>query len=35
MGLDKMYILTGSGTASASELTITGLKPYMRCDYNR
>ncbi len=29
MDFDKMYILTGSGTASASELTITGLKPYM------
>ena len=28
-GLDKVHILTGSGTASASELTITGLKPYM------
>ncbi len=29
MGLDKVYFLTGSGTASASELTITGLMPYM------
>jgi C-terminal processing protease CtpA/Prc len=29
MGLNSVYILTGSGTASASELTITGLKPYM------
>lgn len=29
LGLDKMHILTGPGTASASELTITGLKPYM------
>jgi C-terminal processing protease CtpA/Prc len=29
MGLNKLYILTGSGTASASELSITGLKPYM------
>jgi len=29
LGLDHLYILTGSGTASASELTITGLKPYM------
>jgi len=29
MGLDHIHILTGSGTASASELTITGLKPYM------
>ncbi len=27
MGLDKVYILTGTGTASASELAITGLKP--------
>ncbi|MCE4564319.1 peptidase S41 [Maribellus sp. CM-23] len=29
MGLDKIHILTGDGTASASELTITGLDPYM------
>lgn len=29
MGLSKLYIITGQGTASASELTITGLKPYM------
>lgn len=29
MGLQDVHILTGSGTASASELTITGLKPYM------
>lgn len=29
MGLDRLYVLTGAGTASASELTITGLKPYM------
>ncbi|HSO85587.1 MAG TPA: S41 family peptidase [Draconibacterium sp.] len=29
MGLTKLYIITGAGTASASELTITGLKPYM------
>ncbi len=29
LGLDELYILTGSGTASASELTITGLSPYM------
>jgi C-terminal processing protease CtpA/Prc len=29
MGLTKLYVLTGQGTASASELTITGLKPYM------
>jgi C-terminal processing protease CtpA/Prc len=29
MGLTKLHIITGTGTASASELTITGLKPYM------
>ncbi|MEN8116377.1 MAG: S41 family peptidase [Bacteroidota bacterium] len=29
LGLDNIHILTGSGTASASELTITGLNPYM------
>ena len=29
LGLSKIYFLTGSGTASASELSITGLKPYM------
>ncbi len=29
LGLNKVTILTGSGTASAAELTITGLKPYM------
>ncbi len=29
MDLNSLYVLTGSGTASASELTITGLKPYM------
>jgi C-terminal processing protease CtpA/Prc len=29
MDLNKLHILTGRGTASASELTITGLKPYM------
>ena len=29
MGLTKLYVITGKGTASASELTITGLKPYM------
>ena len=29
MGLSSLHVLTGSGTASASELTITGLKPYM------
>jgi len=29
MDLNKLYILTGHGTASASELSITGLRPYM------
>lgn len=29
MGLDRVHILTGGGTASASELTITGLDAYM------
>jgi len=29
MNLDKIYFLTGFGTASASELTIIGLMPYM------
>ncbi len=29
LGLSRLYVLTGSGTASASELTITGLKPYL------
>ncbi len=29
LGLNKVAILTGPGTASAAELTITGLKPYM------
>jgi len=29
LGLDKVTVLTGPGTASAAELTITGLKPYM------
>ena len=29
LGLSKMYILTGYRTASASELTICGLEPYM------
>jgi C-terminal processing protease CtpA/Prc len=29
MNLSKLWIITGTGTASASELTITGLKPYM------
>ncbi len=29
LGLSKLYVLTGSGTASASELTICGLEPYM------
>lgn len=29
MGYSKIHVLTGYGTASASELSITGLKPYM------
>lgn len=29
MNLSKVYILTASGTASASELVINGLKPYI------
>jgi C-terminal processing protease CtpA/Prc len=29
LNLSKLYVLTGSGTASASELTICGLEPYM------
>ncbi len=29
MGLNKVYFLTANGTASASELSITGLMPYM------
>ena len=29
MGLQNIHILTGKGTASASEFTITGLNPYM------
>ena len=29
LGLGKVYVLTGKGTASASELTICGLEPYM------
>jgi carboxyl-terminal processing protease len=29
LGLNKLHILTGGGTASASELTIIGLEPYM------
>lgn len=29
MGLSSIHFLTSSGSASASELTITGLKPYM------
>ncbi len=29
LGLGKVHILTGYGTASASELTICGLEPYM------
>ena len=29
LGIDKLYVLTGSNTASASEGLITGLMPYM------
>ncbi len=29
LNLNKLYVLTTGGTASASELTITGLDPYM------
>lgn len=29
MGLNRVYFLTGSGTASAAELSITGLRAYM------
>jgi C-terminal processing protease CtpA/Prc len=29
LGLSKIYILIGNGSASASELTICGLEPYM------
>jgi len=29
LSLNKLYVLTGYGTASASELLINGLKPYM------
>lgn len=29
LDLNKLHVITGTGTASASELTITGLKPYM------
>jgi carboxyl-terminal processing protease len=29
LDMNKVYFLTGSGSASASELTITGLRPYM------
>ena len=29
MNLNRLYILTGEGTASASELTLTGLTPYL------
>ncbi len=29
LNLSKLYVLTGANTASASELTITALKPYM------
>ncbi|MDL2247536.1 PDZ domain-containing protein [Bacteroides sp. OttesenSCG-928-J23] len=29
MNLDRLFVLTGSGTASASEATMVGLMPYM------
>jgi len=29
LNLDHLYVLVGDGTASASEATITGLRPYM------
>jgi C-terminal processing protease CtpA/Prc len=29
LGLNKLYVITTGGTASASELVINGLKPYM------
>jgi|WetSurMetagenome_2_1015567.scaffolds.fasta_scaffold06584_5 carboxyl-terminal processing protease len=29
IGLNNLYVLTGQNTASASELTVTGLKPYI------
>ena len=29
LNLDQLYVLTGPATASASELTIVGLEPYM------
>lgn len=29
LGLNKIHFITSSGTASASELSITGLRPYM------
>lgn len=29
LSLDRLYVLTGSGTASASEMVINGLKPYI------
>jgi len=29
LGLDELYVITTSGTASASELVINGLEPYM------
>lgn len=32
LGLNKVTILTGRGTASASELTITGLQPHMNVE---
>jgi len=32
LALNKVTVLTGSGTASAAELTITGLQPYMNVE---
>lgn len=29
LGLDELYVITSSGTASASEMIINGLEPYM------
>ena len=29
LDLDRIYFITGSGTASASEMVINGLRPYM------
>src|SRR5206468_2613882 len=29
-GLDRVFVITSGGTASASELVINGLKPFMK-----